>query len=62
MSLFNLLGIAPWFDAYRDYFFQYLPLSDHEYIRNFMACILYIFQHKLQICVYHMTPSIPSQV
>ncbi|RDD44153.1 Trafficking protein particle complex subunit 8 [Trichoplax sp. H2] len=36
------IGRAPWFDAYRDYFFQYLPLSDHEFIRNFIACMIVV--------------------
>lgn len=36
----SLLGSAPWFEAFRDCFFQLVKPSDHEFIRHFLACIL----------------------
>jgi len=35
-------GTTPWFDAFRDCFFQLLEPMDHEFIRQFLACILVV--------------------
>ena len=36
----SLAASAPWFEAFRDCFFQLVKPSDHEFIRHFLACIL----------------------
>lgn len=33
---------APWFEAFRDCFFQLVKPSDHEFIRHFLACLIVV--------------------
>ena len=39
-SVYVFTASAPWFEAFRDFFFQLVKPSDHEFIRHFLACIL----------------------
>lgn len=39
-SVYFFTASAPWFEAFRDCFFQLVKPSDHEFIRHFLACIL----------------------
>lgn len=36
---------APWFEAFRDCFFQLVKPSDHEFIRHFLACLIVVSSH-----------------
>lgn len=38
-------GSAPWFEAFRDCFFQLVKPSDHEFIRHFLACLIVVSSH-----------------
>ena len=41
--LFNFyIAATPWYEAYRDCFFQLLKPSNHEFLRDFLACILVV--------------------
>lgn len=33
---------TPWFEAFRDCFFQLVKPSDHEFIRHFLACLIVV--------------------
>ncbi|XP_032875370.1 trafficking protein particle complex subunit 8 isoform X1 [Amblyraja radiata] len=33
---------TPWFEAYREYFFQSMPPSDHEFLHHYLACMLVV--------------------
>ena len=31
---------TPWFETYRENFFQLMPASEHEFLNHYLACIL----------------------
>nr|XP_014348794.1 PREDICTED: trafficking protein particle complex subunit 8 [Latimeria chalumnae] len=33
---------TPWFEAYRESFFQSMPASDHEFLNHYLACMLVV--------------------
>lgn len=43
----TILASTPWYEAYRDCFFQLIQPMNHEFLRDYLACILlryvYIF-------------------
>ncbi|XP_035987526.1 LOW QUALITY PROTEIN: trafficking protein particle complex subunit 8 [Fundulus heteroclitus] len=38
----NLSVTTPWFEAYRENFFQSMPASDHEFLNHYLACMLVV--------------------
>ncbi|XP_078254155.1 trafficking protein particle complex subunit 8 isoform X2 [Rhinoraja longicauda] len=38
----NISATTPWFEAYREYFFQSMPPSDHEFLHHYLACMLVV--------------------
>ncbi|XP_069778658.1 trafficking protein particle complex subunit 8 isoform X2 [Narcine bancroftii] len=39
---FNISATTPWFEAYRECFFQSMPPSDHEFLHHYLACMLVV--------------------
>jgi len=42
ISYVLFLARTPWFEAYRDCFFQLIPPLQHEFIRDYLACLLVV--------------------
>uniref|UniRef100_A0A4W3GDC3 Trafficking protein particle complex subunit 8 n=1 Tax=Callorhinchus milii TaxID=7868 RepID=A0A4W3GDC3_CALMI len=38
---------TPWFEAYRECFFQSMPASDHEFLHHYLACMLVVSSKEL---------------
>uniref|UniRef100_UPI00398E8401 trafficking protein particle complex subunit 8 isoform X4 n=1 Tax=Pristiophorus japonicus TaxID=55135 RepID=UPI00398E8401 len=38
----NISATTPWFEAYRECFFQSMPPSDHEFLHHYLACMLVV--------------------
>ncbi|XP_064409705.1 trafficking protein particle complex subunit 8 isoform X2 [Latimeria chalumnae] len=38
----NISATTPWFEAYRESFFQSMPASDHEFLNHYLACMLVV--------------------
>nr|XP_032826932.1 trafficking protein particle complex subunit 8 [Petromyzon marinus] len=38
----NISATTPWYEAYRESFMQVLPVSDHEFLRHYLACMLVV--------------------
>ena len=38
----NLHPTAPWFEAFREHFMRTMPLSQHEFTRHFVACLIVV--------------------
>ncbi|XP_073535306.1 trafficking protein particle complex subunit 8 isoform X1 [Phyllobates terribilis] len=37
---------TPWFESYRESFFQSMPASDHEFLNHYLACMLVVSSHE----------------
>nr|XP_015195016.1 PREDICTED: trafficking protein particle complex subunit 8 isoform X1 [Lepisosteus oculatus] len=37
---------TPWFETYRENFFQSMPASDHEFLNHYLACMLVVSSHE----------------
>ncbi|KAG8442101.1 hypothetical protein GDO86_011047 [Hymenochirus boettgeri] len=37
---------TPWFESYRESFFQCLPALDHEFLNHYLACMLVVSSHE----------------
>ena len=35
--------MTPWFEAFREQYIQRMRVSDHEYIRHYIACICSVY-------------------
>ncbi|XP_056377756.1 trafficking protein particle complex subunit 8 isoform X3 [Hyla sarda] len=42
----NISATTPWFESYRESFFQCMPASDHEFLNHFLACMLVVSSHE----------------
>ncbi|TNN77946.1 Trafficking protein particle complex subunit 8 [Liparis tanakae] len=38
----NFSATTPWFEAYRENFLQSMPASEHEFLNNYLACLLVV--------------------
>nr|XP_033789658.1 trafficking protein particle complex subunit 8 isoform X2 [Geotrypetes seraphini] len=38
----NISATTPWFESYRESFFQSMPASDHEFLNHYLACMLVV--------------------
>ncbi|CAN0158456.1 unnamed protein product [Lampetra planeri] len=38
----NISATTPWYEAYRESFMQVLPVSEHEFLRHYLACMLVV--------------------
>uniref|UniRef100_A0A4W3GTN5 Trafficking protein particle complex subunit 8 n=1 Tax=Callorhinchus milii TaxID=7868 RepID=A0A4W3GTN5_CALMI len=43
----NISATTPWFEAYRECFFQSMPASDHEFLHHYLACMLVVSSKEL---------------
>ncbi|XP_066575699.1 trafficking protein particle complex subunit 8 isoform X2 [Amia ocellicauda] len=39
---------TPWFEAYRENFFQSMPASDHEFLNHYLACMLVVSSREAE--------------
>ncbi|KAG9478983.1 hypothetical protein GDO78_012579 [Eleutherodactylus coqui] len=39
---------TPWFESYRESFFQCMPASDHEFLNHYLACMLVVSSHEAE--------------
>ncbi|MBN3277111.1 TPPC8 protein, partial [Polyodon spathula] len=44
----NISATTPWFEAYRETFFQSMPASDHEFLNHYLACMLVVSSNEPQ--------------
>ncbi|XP_073535307.1 trafficking protein particle complex subunit 8 isoform X2 [Phyllobates terribilis] len=42
----NISATTPWFESYRESFFQSMPASDHEFLNHYLACMLVVSSHE----------------
>ncbi|KAM9307992.1 trafficking protein particle complex subunit 8 [Gastrophryne carolinensis] len=42
----NISASTPWFESYRESFFQCMPASDHEFLNHYLACMLVVSSHE----------------
>ncbi|XP_069813763.1 trafficking protein particle complex subunit 8 isoform X2 [Dendropsophus ebraccatus] len=42
----NISATTPWFESYRESFFQCMPASDHEFLNHYLACMLVVSSHE----------------
>ncbi|KAM5156711.1 trafficking protein particle complex subunit 8 [Mantella aurantiaca] len=44
----NISATTPWFESYRESFFQSMPASDHEFLNHYLACMLVVSSHEAE--------------
>ncbi|KAG9478979.1 hypothetical protein GDO78_012579 [Eleutherodactylus coqui] len=44
----NISATTPWFESYRESFFQCMPASDHEFLNHYLACMLVVSSHEAE--------------
>ena len=42
----NMHSSTPWFEAFRSHFLRTLPVSQHEFTRHYVACLLFVSSNE----------------